>query len=259
MMVWRTLWQRVAQLLLPTHCAVCQQLNLDPLCTNCAGQLDYIGDYRCVRCGRKRQTTFYSPDCGECYGKQLGVKRARSVLVYSAAGRKLLHAYKFQGNIGAGQVLCGLLLQAVQPGWAALYAEAELKVDYVIPVPLHVKRRRHRGFNQAELLAYRAAQAAETPCRPELIARVTDTPSQVGLSASQRQRNVQGAFAVPERWRGAVAGKACVVVDDLMTTGATLAACARALKAAKAQTVYGLTVFSTTREVEPVEYPDFED
>jgi ComF family protein len=257
--MWRTLWRRVAQLLLPTHCAVCQQLNLDPLCPDCAAQLEVIGEYRCMRCGRKRQTTYYSPDCGECYGKRLGLQRARSALVYSAAGRKLLHAYKFQGNTGAGQVLCGQLCQLVQPGWAHLYAEPELAVDYVVPVPLHAKRRRRRGFNQAELLGYRVSQAAGTPCRPELLARITDTPSQVGLPASQRQRNVQGAFAVPERGRDSVAGKVCVVVDDLMTTGATLAACARALKVAKAQAVYGLTVFSTVRDVEPAEYPDFED
>jgi ComF family protein len=259
MMAWRALWQRAVQLLLPTHCAVCQQLCLDPLCAACAAQLDYIGDYRCVRCGRKRQTTFYSPDCGECYGQRLGIQRARSALVYSAVGRQLLHAYKFQGVTGAGQVLGGQLAGLLQPGWAKLYAEPELVVGYVIPVPLHAKRRRRRGFNQAELLAYRVAQAARTPCRPELLARITDTPSQVGLSANQRRVNVQGAFAVPERWQAAVAGQTCVVVDDLMTTGATLAACARALKAAKAKVVYGLTVFSTVRDVEPAEYPDFED
>ena len=257
-MNWRALWQSAVELLLPTHCAVCQQLSLNPLCETCAGQLEYIGDYRCVRCGRKRHTTFYSPDCGECYGISLGILRARSTLVYSTAGRKLLHAYKFQGNTGAGQVLCEKLCELVQPGWAKVFAEPELAVDCVIPVPLHSKRQRKRGFNQAELLAYRAAQAVSTPCRPELLARVTDTQSQVGLSANQRRMNVQGAFAVPERMQGKVAGKICIVVDDLMTTGATLAASARALKAAKAKAVYGLTVFSTVRDVEPA-YPDFED
>ncbi len=257
-MDWRLIWRRITQLLLPTHCAVCQQLSIDPLCEACAAQLEVIGEYRCVRCGRKRQTNFYSPDCGECYGQRLAFQRARSMLAYSTAGRQLLHAYKFQGNTGAGQVLCGQICDLVRPGWAKLFAEPELAVDFVIPVPLHAKRRRRRGFNQAELLAYRAAQALGTPCRPELLLRTTDTPTQVGLSAHQRRLNVRGAFAVPERWRSELAGKTCVVVDDLMTTGATLAACARALKVAKVTAVYGLTVFSTVREVEP-NYPDFED
>jgi ComF family protein len=109
----------------------------------------------------------------------------------------------------------------------------------VIPVPLSPKRRRRRGYNQADLVAGALAAMLGLPVRPDALSRERETPSQVGLDPAARRRNVEGAFRA---LRAEVEGQVVLLVDDLFTTGATLASCARALRAAGSKEVYGLTV-----------------
>ena len=244
-------WQRAVQFLLPTRCAVCQRVEPQVLCADCAAQLEYVGERHCLRCGRRRETTFASPDCGECHGQQLGVVRARSLLIYNAAGRELLAAFKFQGQTGAGHELARRLVEWVEQGWSKLYGEPDVAFDLVVPVPLHRSRVRERGFNQSELPARQIARRMELECAPEVVTRKRRTETQVGLSAYQRAENVRGAFEVPEGMRERLKGKRVLLVDDLMTTGATLAACARGLRRGGAASVHGLTLFSTHHAVEP--------
>jgi ComF family protein len=110
----------------------------------------------------------------------------------------------------------------------------------LVPVPLHPRRRRERGFNQAELLAREVGRRARLPVAPSALVRRKDTVAQAGLSAAARRRNVRGAFAV--RRRAAVAGKVVVLVDDVLTTGATASACASLLRDAGASEVRLLAV-----------------
>jgi ComF family protein len=108
------------------------------------------------------------------------------------------------------------------------------------PVPLHPRKRRERGFNQAELIARELAARSGLPLAPGALVRRIDTPPQAGLSAAARRRNVARAFAVRQCAR--VAGRRVVLVDDVLTTGATAQACSRALAAAGARAVRVLTV-----------------
>jgi ComF family protein len=110
----------------------------------------------------------------------------------------------------------------------------------LVPVPLHPRRRRERGFNQAELLALALARGTGLEVSPGLLVRRRDTSSQAGLSAASRRRNVTGAFAARHRPR--LVGRTLVLVDDVITTGATAAACARVLKQAGAAEVRLVTV-----------------
>ncbi len=244
------LWRRLVQFLLPTRCAACQRIGPDVVCQACLDQLNPIGDTYCLRCGRRRETAFVLPDCGACHGQNLGVVRARSLLLYRGVGRDLLAEFKFHGNTGAGYVLGGLLAEWAAQGWPALFDEPAVVIDITVPVPLHKTRQRKRCFNQAELLARLVARRAGVDCAPEVLRRKRSTEAQVGLTANQRRENVRGAFSVPERSREDLAGKRVLLVDDLMTTGATLAACARSLRRGGAAAVYGLTLFSTHRSID---------
>jgi len=244
-------WQRLVQFLLPARCANCQRLGPRVLCADCEALLEQVGPSYCVRCGRRRQTAFASPDCAECHGESLGVVRARSLYVYNEAGREILAQFKFHGYIGAGQVLARHLCAWTAADWPGLFDEPDTSFELVVPVPLHPARLRQRRFNQALLPARMLAKTGGLICAPQVLVRGRETPTQVGLTASQRRLNVRGAFSVPERQRENLTGKHVLLVDDLMTTGATLASCARTLRRGGAASVHGLTLFSTMRAVEP--------
>ena len=237
---------QLTRLLLPTRCVLCQELGPDVLCINCAKGLQPILPDNCLRCGRLRRTSFASPDCGECHGQTIGVIRARSAFVYNEPARTLLGEFKFRRHIGAGEDLIARALRSVKHDASDVYATPALKFDYVVPVPLHTARLRERRFNQSEFIAQRLAKRFGAPCRPGVLRRERDTPTQVGLTANQRRLNVRGAFKV----QGDVKGKTVLLVDDLMTTGSTLLACASALRRAGCRTTYGFTLFSTHHDIE---------
>jgi ComF family protein len=127
---------------------------------------------------------------------------------------------------------------------AECYQVAPLPADVLLPVPLHRRRRRERGYNQSVLLARRLGSIVQVPVRTDLLCRHRYTRSQTRLNAQQRSQNVNGAFSCadqPETNR-AIAGKNLLLIDDVTTTGATLRACARVLRDQGARSVWALTV-----------------
>jgi ComF family protein len=139
--------------------------------------------------------------------------------------RDAIHAFKFRGKRALARPLAALIGEQ----WPA----AARDVAALVPVPLGRPRERERGFNQAALLAERLARSLGVDVRPRWLARMRDTRPQSDLGAAERRANVRGAFAA----RADVAGRHVVVVDDVLTTGATVAECARALRAAGAARV----------------------
>jgi ComF family protein len=156
---------------------------------------------------------------------------ARSAAIYEGALREALHAFKFSGKRALARPLGDL---AVEQCVASLLEG----IEAVIAVPLARERERERGFNQAALLAQRIAKRLGVPTRPRWLARVRATRPQSDLPAAERRVNVRGAF----RASRAVAGRHVLVVDDVLTTGATLGECARALRDGGARRVGVLTV-----------------
>jgi ComF family protein len=153
---------------------------------------------------------------------------------YEGGLRTVIHELKYRGKRRVAVRLAEALLAA--PGAQELLRGS----DVLVPVPLHPRRRRERGFNQAEVLAQELARRVGRPCAPAALVRRKDTASQAGLSAAARRRNVAGAFAV--RRHTQVAGRVVTLVDDVLTTGATAHACARALLAAGVSEVRLLAV-----------------
>lgn len=186
-------------------------------------------------------------ECGECRADGPAFDGARSFGLYSGKLRQVVLRLKFAGD-GLWGARLGELLAST---WDSLPQVGELTSPLIVPVPLHPSRRRERGFNQSDLLAaglVRALARQGGEAAPQVakacLRRKRATPPQTGLSVAARRENLRGAFEVVNPRE--VRGRAIVLVDDVMTTGATLSACARALKRAGAAPILGLTLARAT-------------
>jgi ComF family protein len=207
------------------------------ICPRCASEIEWVASPLCLCCG----VVFPAKDggdrlCGRCTTEPPPFARARAAALYDGPVAAAVKRFKF-GRQMAYLPLMQSWLQA--PPCRELAAAADL----VIPVPLHPRRLKTRGFNQAWLLAQAFPEA---PLAPEALVRRRHTVPQVGLNPKERRDNVQGAFAVPDP--ALVKGKNVLLVDDLYTTGATVKECARVLCRAGARRVEVLTVARVRHE-----------
>lgn len=172
--------------------------------------------------------------CGDCLKKPPSFDAARAGFVYDGHCRELIHTFKYQNKTHLRRPLALLALERLTEFIAAR------RPDVVVPVPLHRKRLRSRGFNQAVLLGELLACEWQLPLERRALQRVRWTEPQISLSADERRENVKGAFAVADSV--AVAGKRVLIVDDVLTTGSTVGECSRMLKRAGAVDVAVVTV-----------------
>lgn len=159
------------------------------------------------------------------------INQIRSWAIYQGPLRKAIHGLKYHRNLALGDYFAPALVQ--------VFSDQKWDIDLIIPVPLSPNRRRQRGYNQAEILAIPLALAIQKPLAPHALAKCRETPSQVGQSASERLGNVKDAFIAHSQ---SVSGHRILLIDDVITTGATLNACAEALFKAGANAVFGLTL-----------------
>lgn len=183
--------------------------------------------------------------CGMCRRMEPLFARAMAYGSYESGLRELIHLLKYGGVRPAANVLGRMLAEAI----GGLEGDFPPEGVAVVPVPLHRKRLRQRGFNQAELIARAAMKNMRRGdhllLRPEALARTRETESQIGLTSHQRRANLRGAFAVAEP--ETVKGREVLVVDDVYTTGATVSECARVLRRAGATRVWVATVARTLK------------
>jgi ComF family protein len=227
-------------LLLPPRCLSCgAQVDAQgTLCAPCWGRLSFLGPPWCARCGRP----FELPPgggpaegegegacCAACLADPPAFGRARAALAYDDESRGLVLAFKHADRTRSA------------PAFGAWMARAGAEVlagaDLLVPVPLHRWRLFARRYNQSALLALAVGRAAGVPVSADLLARRRPTRTQGGLTRAGRTRNVAGAFAVRPRRLDLVRGRRVVLVDDVLTTGATVEECARALLRAGAAAV----------------------
>jgi ComF family protein len=172
--------------------------------------------------------------CAGCRASPLTIDSIRSLTLFDGRIRHAVHAFKYRRVAALAEPLGDAL--------ARFWMQTPTPARAIVPVPLHPLRRRERGYNQAELLARRVGRAARLPVYPDALRRVRATAVQMTLDAAQRRANVAEAFeCIAPELRGA----AVLLIDDVCTTGATLDACAVALKAAGAEAVHGLTLART--------------
>jgi ComF family protein len=232
---WRPWVTAALDLVFPPLCPVCDGMlgvgRRDPLCGACWEGFERIAPPWCRCCGAPLGIEGL---CGACRGRRPRFAYARAAVLYGDLVREAIHAFKFGGRRGManplGDLLAGLGLSAL-PGAAP---------DALVPVPLHPRRARERGYDQALLLARRLERAWGVPVVADALLRAVPTQPQTDLDAAARRRNVRDAFAV--RRPELIAGRHIVLVDDVLTTGATAGECARSLYRAGAAAVGVLTV-----------------
>jgi ComF family protein len=245
---WRQWLTAAVDLVFPPFCPVCAARlgpgRRDPLCGACWDRLERIAPPCCRLCGlpfeafaaggvMSEAAVLGGSLCGACRRQRPPWAYARAAARYGDCAREALHAFKFGGRRALAAPL-GDLLAELGP---ALPLTA---VDVVVPVPLHPRRERERGFTQSWLLARRLAAAWGLTARADVLARRVATAAQTELGAAARRLNVRDAFTV--RRPELVAGRHVLLVDDILTTGATAAECVAALRSGGAATVGVVTV-----------------
>jgi ComF family protein len=194
----------------------------DCLCSECAAELPRIANY-CLRCALPLATRGV---CGRCQTAPPPYLRCISPLLYSPPISQLVAHFKYSGRLAYGRLLSQELVRR-------LGDETKLGADLLVPVPLHWRRRWSRGFNQAEIIGDELSRALNLPLQTRWLSRVRATPPQQSLSAVERRRNLRAAFAL----RAPVAGLHIALIDDVVTTGATVGEISRLLLAAGAASV----------------------
>jgi ComF family protein len=222
-------WLRndASRLLWPTRCLVCGEAGGEAwdLCPACAAALPWQRQ-ACRRCALPLpEAGTDGTVCGGCLASPPPLDAVHAACLYAAPVDRLLPRFKFHEDLAAGRLLAQLMADA----FASLP-----RPEALVPVPLHVARLRRRGYDQALELAKPLARAFRVPLRDRLLHRVRATAPQSERDAAARQRNVRGAFAVVP---GVVLPRHVVLIDDVMTTGATLHAAARALRRAGVERV----------------------
>jgi ComF family protein len=236
--------------LFPADCRICQaslaSVSRLPVCENCIRCIAPLPANVCRACGDLLPIGFASSEnlCPECAFEAPGFERAVAYGAYTGGLRELIHLLKYEHIRPAADVLGRMLADAAK----TLEVAGEVTV---IPVPLHASKLKTRGFNQSELIARAAIallqQAGEARYELEAVAmkRRRETPSQVGMTREQRAGNLRGAFAVTVPTM--VRDKQVLLVDDVLTTGATVNECTRVLRRAGAKRVWVATVARAVR------------
>ena len=221
--------------LLSQDCALCGARSRESLCDDCYSDLPFRQMTGCPRCSVQGVGNII---CGACLSDPPHFDETHCAFRYIYPLDRLVQAYKFSANLGLMPLFADALCRAI------LASDVAARTDLVIPLPLARKRLAERGFNQAALLGEKVAKKLGIKFEARGMLRVRETPPQSGLSREARLKNVRGAFACAYR----LDGRRVAVVDDVMTTGATLSEAAKTLKKSGAAHVSAWVIARVARD-----------
>lgn len=245
----RSLYGGLLDLIYPRVCLLCRfplhhSEPTECLCPVCRNRIHHNRPAFCQKCSRpinrngitqkisgNQNENFF---CYHCQRHTLFFDRCWSATLYDDTMRQLLHLFKYGKNTGLRILFAELIADFVQRYHLPIHT-----CDLIVPVPLHRTRFRERGFNQSQLIAMILAKKFQIPCCPSMIVRTRHTINQARVNSKQRWTNMYGTFTIKHTY--SLNSTNIIIVDDLLTTGATLSAIAWQLKKAGAHNVYGLT------------------
>ena len=224
---------------LPPRCAGCGSIvgQLHSFCSDCWTEVEFLGDSGCSTCGLPLEATD-ADLCGLCIARPPRIQRTRSAVAYGDLSRGIAIKLKYGRKVALARTMARYMAPLVATDGPPI----------LVPVPLHRTRLWQRGFNQSALVARELAKATGLRSEERLLRRVKRTPPLKGMSLSQRRKAVAGAFNVDPS--AELAGRTVVLIDDVLTTGSTANACARALKLAGAGRV---ELVSWARVIKPMQ------
>ena len=214
-------------LLFPPRCVSCREMG-SLLCAKCRNEFELVEPPLCPRCGRPNTNGRL---CPLCQRGPLQVDGVRSMAYFDGTLREAIHSFKYS-NLQDLAIPLGKLM-------GQYWEKTPLPAEIIVPVPLHPDRLRERGYNQATLLARELGKSIGLPVAEDSLVRVRATRPQVELGAQERKENVRDAFHCSS---AELAGKQVLLIDDVCTTGATLEACAIALRQIGASSVWAFTL-----------------
>ena len=206
------------------------------VCESCEKLLPYITGKICLHCGEPLISD--GKYCKRCKGKKFIYDRAITVFEFNGSARNLVLGLKYNNQKYLAKPL-GKFLESV-------FVKSNLYADIIIPVPLCEKRFKTRKYNQAELISNEFAKNVGIEIRNDILFRVKETPTQTKLNFNERQQNLKDAFKVKNR--KLIKDKTIILIDDVLTTGATVTECAKVLKSAGAKCVYVFAVCHTIKK-----------
>jgi ComF family protein len=227
----RTFLKSVLDFALPPRCSGCGIIvgEVHNFCADCWRQIEFLGESGCKTCGLPLQAT-ESASCGICLARPPRITRTRAAVAYDDLSRGLAIRLKYGRKVAIARTMARYMVPLI---------EESAGDRLLMPVPLHWTRLWQRGFNQSALVAREVARRLGIRSDPYSLQRIRRTPPLKGMSALQRRKTVGGAFRI--RDKSAVTGKTVILIDDVLTTGSTAEACARALKRAGAARVELIT------------------
>ena len=215
----------------PPQCIQCRKIGYR-ICPTCWQQRIYFSEEICDICGSPLRK---NSRCEKCVTTSQSPDKIRSLGPYRGILRNYILAMKFKRDLG--------LPELILPDLVALMERSNFSFDYLIPVPLSKKRLKQRGYNQVAVWGVPLGKMIGSPLNTTILTQNKETTSQVSLSADERWKNIHGAFSVNT---DQIRGKNIVILDDVITTGATLNECARVLRKAGARKIFALTIARST-------------
>lgn len=231
----RAIYNVILDLLFPRHvkCGLCDiELGEDfpwNLCPECTEGLSEVGEYACIGCGRHVGAFALYGRCSHCLGDGPGFSAGVSAFIYNDSAQDLIHGLKYHGKPWLAHSMAGQMAPKVRS------LCRELDIQCLVPVPIHASRLSERGYNQALLLAQELSRYEGIPETLSLLERTRLTEPQNKLTRSERVKNVKGSFSVIRASAPNGMPARILLIDDVLTTGSTLNACAQALLAENVQ------------------------